>query len=100
MSDLATILPRKTATPTAGWRLPAWPVALLLPATGLLLWALAEREAWLPPGILPVVAGGDEVDRALTEPPGVSRISFTGAVATCKAVMASAAGTCSGWPPS
>ena len=53
MSDLATTLPGTTPRPAAVWRPPAWPAALLLPAMGLLLWTLAVREEWLPPGILP-----------------------------------------------
>jgi acyl-CoA reductase-like NAD-dependent aldehyde dehydrogenase len=47
----------------------------------------------LPPGVVQVVAGGDELGRALTEHPGVHKISFTGSVETGKRVMASAAGT-------
>ena len=47
----------------------------------------------LPPGVLQVVAGGDELGAALTGHPGVHKISFTGSVETGKRVMASAAGT-------
>lgn len=47
----------------------------------------------LPPGVLQVLAGGDDLGRALTEHPGIRKISFTGSVATGKSVMASAAGT-------
>lgn len=47
----------------------------------------------LPPGVLQVVAGGDELGAALTEHPGIRKISFTGSVPTGKKVMASAAGT-------
>jgi acyl-CoA reductase-like NAD-dependent aldehyde dehydrogenase len=46
-----------------------------------------------PPGVLNVLAGGDELGQWMTEHPGVDKISFTGSVATGKKVMASAAGT-------
>lgn len=47
----------------------------------------------LPAGVLQVLAGGNELGRALTEHPGVHKISFTGSVPTGKRVMASASGT-------
>jgi len=47
----------------------------------------------LPPGVVQVVSGTDELGPALTSHPGVHKISFTGSVATGKRVMASAAGT-------
>jgi len=46
-----------------------------------------------PPGVLNVVAGGNELGRWMTEHEGFDKISFTGSVATGKRVMASAAGT-------
>jgi acyl-CoA reductase-like NAD-dependent aldehyde dehydrogenase len=46
-----------------------------------------------PPGVLNVVAGGDELGRWMSEHPHIDKISFTGSVATGKRVMASAAGT-------
>jgi acyl-CoA reductase-like NAD-dependent aldehyde dehydrogenase len=46
-----------------------------------------------PPGVLNILAGGDELGRWMTEAPGIDKISFTGSVATGKKVMASAAGT-------
>jgi acyl-CoA reductase-like NAD-dependent aldehyde dehydrogenase len=46
-----------------------------------------------PPGVLNVLAGGDELGQWLTEHAGIDKISFTGSVATGKKVMASAAGT-------
>ena len=46
-----------------------------------------------PPGVLNVLAGGDELGQWMTEHPGIDKISFTGSVATGKKVMASAAGT-------
>lgn len=36
-----------------GWRLPAWPAALLLPISLLLLWVVAAQAGWLTPAILP-----------------------------------------------
>lgn len=47
----------------------------------------------LPAGVLQVLAGGDELGRALVEHTGVHKISFTGSVPTGKAIMASAAAT-------
>jgi acyl-CoA reductase-like NAD-dependent aldehyde dehydrogenase len=50
------------------------------------------REVF-PPGVLNVLAGGDELGQAMCEHSGIDKISFTGSVATGKRVMASAAGT-------
>jgi acyl-CoA reductase-like NAD-dependent aldehyde dehydrogenase len=47
----------------------------------------------LPPGVLNILGGGNQLGQMLTEHPGIDRISFTGSVATGKRVMASAAGT-------
>lgn len=47
----------------------------------------------LPPGVVQVIAGTDELGAALTTHPGVHKISFTGSVETGKRVMAAAAGT-------
>ncbi|MBI4941296.1 MAG: aldehyde dehydrogenase family protein [Actinobacteria bacterium] len=47
----------------------------------------------LPPGVLQVLAGGDDLGRALVEHEGVHKISFTGSQRTGKAIMAGAAGT-------
>jgi succinate-semialdehyde dehydrogenase/glutarate-semialdehyde dehydrogenase len=63
------------------------------PATtliGLELGALAA-EAGLPAGVLNVVATDDVVAQRLVEDPRVSKIVFTGSVATGKKIMASAA---------
>jgi acyl-CoA reductase-like NAD-dependent aldehyde dehydrogenase len=46
-----------------------------------------------PPGVLNVLAGGDQLGAWMTEHPGLDKISFTGSVATGKKVLASAAGT-------
>ena len=50
------------------------------------------REVFAP-GVLNVVAGGDELGEWMTAHPGIDKISFTGSVATGKKVMASCAGT-------
>lgn len=47
----------------------------------------------LPAGVLQVLAGGDELGRALVAHEGIHKISFTGSVPTGKAIMASAAAT-------
>lgn len=46
-----------------------------------------------PPGVVNVLAGGDELGALMTTHTGIDKISFTGSVATGKKVMASAAGT-------
>ncbi|VVE18360.1 aldehyde dehydrogenase family protein [Pandoraea nosoerga] len=45
----------------------------------------------LPPGVLNVVSGGDELGAWMTSHPAVRKISFTGSVATGKAVAGAAA---------
>ena len=50
------------------------------------------REVF-PPGVLNILAAGDEFGQWMTEHPGIDKISFTGSVATGKKVMAAAAGT-------
>ena len=47
----------------------------------------------LPPGVLNVVAGSDEIGPALTAHPDVAKICFTGSCATGRRVMQSAAPT-------
>jgi acyl-CoA reductase-like NAD-dependent aldehyde dehydrogenase len=46
-----------------------------------------------PPGVVNVLAGGDELGAAMTEHRGIDKISFTGSVETGKKVLASAAAT-------
>jgi acyl-CoA reductase-like NAD-dependent aldehyde dehydrogenase len=46
-----------------------------------------------PPGVLNVLAGGDELGEWMTAHEGVDKISFTGSVATGKEVMRACAGT-------
>jgi aldehyde dehydrogenase (NAD+) len=45
----------------------------------------------LPPGVLNVVSGGDELGPWMSAHPGIAKISFTGSTATGRKVMASAA---------
>ncbi|MCW3837600.1 aldehyde dehydrogenase family protein [Sphingomonas canadensis] len=47
----------------------------------------------LPPGVLNVVAGGNDLGAWMTAHPDIDKISFTGSVATGKKVLASAAAT-------
>ncbi len=61
------------------------------PLTTLELGEIA-REVF-PPGVVNVLAGGDDLGKWLTEHPGVDKISFTGSVETGKKVAAAAAGT-------
>jgi acyl-CoA reductase-like NAD-dependent aldehyde dehydrogenase len=50
-------------------------------------------SAALPPGIVNVIAGGDELGAALSRHPGIGKIVFTGSIPTGKKIMASAAPT-------
>jgi acyl-CoA reductase-like NAD-dependent aldehyde dehydrogenase len=47
----------------------------------------------LPPGVLNVVCGGDDLGRWMTAHPDIAKISFTGSCATGKKIMQSAAGS-------
>lgn len=49
------------------------------------------REAGLPDGVLNLVIGGPETGAALTQHPGVDKISFTGGPVTATRIMQSAA---------
>ncbi|MEX2524316.1 MAG: aldehyde dehydrogenase family protein [Gammaproteobacteria bacterium] len=46
-----------------------------------------------PPGVVNVIAGGDELGQLMTEHPDIRKISFTGSVETGKKVMASCSAT-------
>jgi acyl-CoA reductase-like NAD-dependent aldehyde dehydrogenase len=50
-------------------------------------------QSVLPPGVLSIVSGGNELGAQLTGHPDIAKISFTGSTATGKAVLRSAAGT-------
>lgn len=61
------------------------------PIATLLLGELSRDM--LPPGVLNILGGGNELGQALVEHPGFDKITFTGSVATGKRVMAGASGT-------
>jgi len=61
------------------------------PLSILRLAALAQDV--FPTGVLNILAGGDEIGRAMSSHPGIAKISFTGSIETGKRVMQSAAGT-------
>lgn len=61
------------------------------PLTTLKLGEIA-REIF-PPGVVNVLAGGDELGRWITEHTGIDKLSFTGSVETGKKVAAAAAAT-------
>ncbi|MGE0829645.1 MAG: aldehyde dehydrogenase family protein [Hyphomonadaceae bacterium] len=48
-------------------------------------------RAVLPPGVLNVVSGGDDLGPWITSHPGIDKVSFTGSTQTGRKVMASAA---------
>jgi aldehyde dehydrogenase (NAD+) len=47
----------------------------------------------LPPGVLNIVTGGDDLGPWITSHPGIDKVSFTGSTQTGRKVMASAAST-------
>lgn len=55
--------------------------------------ARAAQDAGLPPGVLNVLTGGDDVGEALVAHPDVAMVSLTGATDTGAKVMATASGT-------
>jgi acyl-CoA reductase-like NAD-dependent aldehyde dehydrogenase len=61
------------------------------PVATLRLGELAQQV--LPAGVLQVLSGGDDLGRALTTHPLISKISFTGSERTGKAIMAASAPT-------
>lgn len=64
------------------------------PFTPLCTLRLGElMRSIFPPGVVNVLAGGDELGALMTAHAQIDKISFTGSVATGKKVMASAAGT-------
>ena len=64
------------------------------PFTPLCTLKLGEvcRDA-VPPGVLNVVSGGDELGQWMTAHPGIAKVAFTGHTDTGKRVMAAASGT-------
>lgn len=64
------------------------------PTTPLATLRLAELiKDVLPPGVLNVIADANDLGSAMSEHPGIRKISFTGSTATGSKVMASAAAT-------
>jgi len=64
------------------------------PLTPLTVLRIGELMAdLLPPGVLNVISGGDELGPKLTVHPGVDKISFTGSTPTGRRIMESASGT-------
>ncbi|MHC1478692.1 aldehyde dehydrogenase family protein [Frateuria aurantia] len=61
------------------------------PLTTLRVGQIAQSV--LPPGVLSVISGGDELGPQLTGHPDVAKISFTGSTETGRHVLRSAAGT-------
>lgn len=57
------------------------------PLTALLFGEIAKDV--LPPGVLNVVSGTNELGQIMTEHPAIAKISFTGSTATARHVMAS-----------
>lgn len=55
------------------------------------LWFGELAQQVLPPGVLNVVAGGNELGQVLTEHPDVAKVAFTGSTETGRKVMQSAA---------
>jgi acyl-CoA reductase-like NAD-dependent aldehyde dehydrogenase len=55
------------------------------------LWFGELAQTVLPPGVLNILSGGNELGQWMTEHPGIGKISFTGSTATGKKVMQSAA---------
>jgi len=61
------------------------------PYTALKLVEVAQEV--FPPGVIQVLGGDDKLGPMLTTHPGISKISFTGSIATGKKIMAACAGT-------
>jgi acyl-CoA reductase-like NAD-dependent aldehyde dehydrogenase len=55
------------------------------------LWFGELAQTVLPPGVLNVLSGGNDLGQWMTEHPGIGKISFTGSTATGRRVMQSAA---------
>ena len=55
--------------------------------------AEAAAEAGIPPGVLNIITGHNEVGDELTSNPMVDMVTFTGSTATGRRIMASASGT-------
>jgi acyl-CoA reductase-like NAD-dependent aldehyde dehydrogenase len=98
MGVVAAITPWNFPLVLASWKigpaLRAGNTVVLKPSpfTPLATLKMVEKlQAALPPGVLNVVSGGDELGKWMTSHPVPRKISFTGSVATGKHVAASAA---------
>lgn len=66
---------------------------VLKPSPFTPLGTLKMGEIWkdlLPPGVLNIVAGGDDIGKAMVSHPGTNLVSFTGSVAAGKKIASSA----------
>jgi acyl-CoA reductase-like NAD-dependent aldehyde dehydrogenase len=54
------------------------------------LWFGELAQAVLPPGVLNIISGGNELGQWMTEHPAIGKIAFTGSTATGRQVMRSA----------
>jgi acyl-CoA reductase-like NAD-dependent aldehyde dehydrogenase len=95
---VAAITPWNFPVILLAWKLaPAWlagntVVAKPSPFTPLTSLLLADiLQDIVPPGVLNVLSGGNELGAHLASHPGVRKISFTGSVATGKKIMSYAA---------
>lgn len=61
----------------------------LTPVATLRLGELAQQI--LPPGVLQVLSGGDDLGRAMTAHTGIDKITFTGSERAGKSIMAAPA---------
>lgn len=68
-------------------------VLLSSPQAPLALLLLGDlvRRAGIPPGVVNIIAGGADIGRALTQHPGIAKVSFTGSVNVGRQVMQQAA---------
>lgn len=55
------------------------------------LWFGELAQSVLPPGVLNILSGGNELGQWMTEHPHIGKVAFTGSTATGRKVMASAA---------
>lgn len=55
------------------------------------LWFGELAQSVLPPGVLNILSGGNELGQWMTEHPQIGKVAFTGSTATGRKVMASAA---------
>lgn len=61
------------------------------PYTALKIGEIASQI--LPPGVLQILGGDDNLGPWMTQHPGIDKVSFTGSIATGKRVVAATSGT-------